>query len=546
MSTVVLRKYQKKLKQRIYDSWHSGNKNVLATLPTGAGKTVIFASIISDTSTPCCAIAHRRELVGQISLALARNGIEHRIIGSENIKRELIHTQVYEFGRSFYNPNAKCAVAGVDTLIRRIDSLTNWLPTVKLWVIDEAHHVLRKNKWGKAVSLFENARGLGVTATPIRTDRRGLGRNAAGVFDDLLVGVGMRELIEKKFLTDYRIFAPKTDIKLDTVKIAASGDYSHKPLVDVMRKSNIIGDVVAHYKRIAPEKLGVTFTTDVQTAADIAAQFNAAGVPAEMVCAKTPDRVRAEILRRFKNRQILQVVNVDLFGEGFDLPALEVVSMARPTESFGLYSQQFGRALRPLIEKSNAIVIDHVENVMRHGLPDAHRLWDLGGKKGGVKKTAIPIRICTNCSAAYERVYQCCPYCGHYDPPAIRSAPEFVDGSLIELDAKILQQMRQKVNNMREETEGELAAHLRARGCPKVGIFAALNRHRKIHAAQNILKELIALWGGYNRNLGRSDDEGHRRFFYKFGIDVLSAQTLNLKDAFELTARIKEDLNCDI
>lgn len=541
MSTIILRNYQKKLKQQIYDSWATGNKNVIATLPTGAGKTVIFSHIIAESGNPCCAIAHRRELVGQISLALAYDGVKHKIIGPESVKRELIQSHVYEFGRSFYDPNAYCAVAGVDTLIRREAKLANWLPTVKLWVIDEAHHITRKNKWGRAVTLFKNAHGLGVTATPTRTDCRGLGGTADGVFDELIVGVGMRELIETEFLTDYRIFAPASDLSLQDVNISAGGEYSHKPLVNAVRKSHIIGGVIAHYKRIASGKLGVTFVTDVQTASDIAAQFNASGVPSEMVCAKTPDRVRAEILRRFRNREILQVVNVDLFGEGFDLPALEVVSMARPTQSFGLYVQQFGRALRPMPGKKHAIIIDHVGNVMRHGLPDAPRAWNLIGKKRTPATPIIPIRICPNCMAAYERINRVCPYCGHYEEPTIRNAPEFVDGSLVELDEATLLKMRQKIVNV-IDGESALAAHLRARGCPKIGILTAVKRYRKTQQTQIELREAIALWGGYNKSCKRSDDEGHRRFFYKFGVDVLTAQGLRALDAAVLTTRIQEDL----
>jgi superfamily II DNA or RNA helicase len=108
--------------------------------------------------------------------------------------------------------------------------------------------------------------------------------------------------------------------------------------------------------RLAPGKLGVTFDTDVDSATETAAAFRAAGVPAEVVSAKTPDALRAQILRRFKNREILQLVNVDLFGEGFDLPAIEVVSFARATESFALYCQQFGRALRLMLAAAAAAV----------------------------------------------------------------------------------------------------------------------------------------------------------------------------------------------
>jgi DNA or RNA helicases of superfamily II len=195
----------------------------------------------------------------------------------------------------------------------------------------------------------------------------------------------------------------------------ATGDFNADQLRKAVHKSHITGDVVAHYLKLAPGKLGVTFAVDVEAATEIAGAFRAAGVPAEVVSAKTPDALRAQILRRFKAREILQLVNVDLFGEGFDLPAIEVVSFARPTESFALYCQQFGRALRLMLskeaaavhahltdeqrraaiaasEKPVAIIIDHVNNVLRHGLPDARREWSLDRRerRSGKKSDAIP------------------------------------------------------------------------------------------------------------------------------------------------------------
>ena len=165
--------------------------------------------------------------------------------------------------------------------------------------------------------------------------------------------------------------------------------------------------MVDHYLRIAKGKLGVTFAVDVEAAGDIATAFKKAGVPAEIVTAKTPDTLRASILRRFRNRELLQLVNVDLFGEGFDLPAIEVVSMARPTQSFSLFAQQFGRALRPMDGKEHAIIIDHVGNVHRHGLPDAPRDWSLDRRERRSSKNVdivIPTRTCPECAGAYERI----------------------------------------------------------------------------------------------------------------------------------------------
>lgn len=543
----TLRPYQSEIKSEIYQAWNAGAVNVLAVLPTGAGKTVTFSDIIHDHQGASCAIAHRQELVSQISLALARDRVRHRIIGPKNVVKLCVNIHMAEVGASYYDPSAPCAVAGVDTLVRRGDELANWLQSVTLCVQDEAHHVLESNKWGTAFKMFPNARGLGVTATPLRADGKGLGRHADGLFDVMVEGPGMRDLISMGYLTDYRVFAPPSDIDLSAVNVSqTTGDYSPQKLKVAVRKSHVIGDVVKHYLKIAPGKLGVTFATDVETATDIAAQFNAAGVPAAVVSAKTPDAERIALLRRFKNRELLQLVNVDLFGEGFDLPAIEVVSMARPTQSYALFIQQFGRALRLLDGKEYAIIIDHVRNVERHGLPDARREWTLDRREKRSKSTksdSIPVKTCLNetCLAVYERIYSACPFCGHVTPPAARNAPEFVDGDLCELDPATLAQMRGEID--RVDMDKELyREELAAKHTPKIGQLAHVKRHAERQDAQAALRHSIAWWAGYQRAMGRNDSESYRRFYFAFGVDVMTAQALNTKEAIELAGQINEHL----
>lgn len=531
--SVILRPYQTLLKRDIYAAWDAGHRNVLAVAATGSGKTTVFSSVIHDHNGPSIAIAHRHELVGQISLALARHGVRHRIIGQQALIRDCVAAHIEHTGRSYYNAVAACGVASVDTLVK-MPPETQWFKTVTLWVQDELHHLLAENKWGTAVKLFPNARGLGVTATPVRADGKGLGRNADGLMDTMVFAPSMRDLINDGYLTDYRIFAPPSDLDLSGVAISAGGDYSPDPLRKAVRKSHIIGDVVQHYIRIAPGKLGVTFCTDVESASDVAAAFRQAGVPAETVSAKTPAAVRSAILRRFANGEIKQLTNCDLFSEGFDLPALEVVSMARPTQSFGLYSQQFGRALRVMDGKQHAIIIDHVGNVMRHGVPDAKREWSLDRRERrsrGTPDDVIPVRVCPSCTGVYERAAHgmVCPYCGHVAEPASRSMPEMVDGDLYELDAETLERMR-----------GGIDVPPASHPTPLIQ-RSLLARHRERADAQAELRGAMAEWGG--RRSGETDEETIRRlqreFFVTFGIDVLSAQALGRAEAEALTERIR-------
>lgn len=538
-----LRPYQSKASNDIDDAWRSGARDVLAVLPTGAGKTVLFSEKIRQHGGASCAIAHRQELVSQISMALARDGVKHRIVGPKSVIRWVVQLHISELGRDYYDPAARCAVAGVDTLIRRGDELARWAQQVTLWVQDEAHHLLKANKWGKAVALFPNARGLGVTATPERADGKGLGRHADGVFDTMIEGPGMRDLITAQYLTDYRILCPPSDLDLNTVNTGADGDFIRGQLAAKTRKSSVMGDVVTHYLRHAAGKLGVTFAPDVDTATELAARFNAAGVPAEVVSAKTPDKVRLEILRRFRSRQILQLVNVDLFGEGFDLPAIEVVSMARATQSYALFAQQFGRALRLLDGKQWAMIIDHVGNVLRHGLPDRPRVWSLDRreKRSGNKKPddVVPMRVCLNpvCMAPYERTHAACPFCGWIPSPAGRTAPEFVDGDLLELDPETLAALRGEVAKIDRHPD-EIKRMMEKAGHAYPIAKGAANRHEERQRAQTELREAIAWWAGYQRAAGRPDSESYRRFYFSFGVDVLTAQSLGRPEAEELARRV--------
>lgn len=577
-----LRPFQRGIKGAVYDHWNQGARNVLVKAPTGAGKTVITADIVREVNWAVASIAHRSELVAQKSVALAREGVMHRVIGPDSLRRDCVTLHIEEFGRSFYNPGARVGICSVDTLIGRNAKTDPWFSQVGLWDMDEAHHVQRENKWGQACEMFPNALGLGVTATPARADGGGLGKGTYneetgkwsndGLFDAIVQGPGLRELIDAGYLTDYRVFAPPSDVDYSEVTITASGDYSPVKLRAAVHASDkIVGDVVRHYLQIAKGKLGVTFAVDIEAAKEICQAYREAGVPAEIVSAKTPALLRTQILRRFKARQVLQLVNVDLFGEGFDLPAIEVVSMVRKTESWPLFVQQFGRALRLMVapelqarwgelsdterlafiavsEKPVALIIDHVGNVIRHGLPDAPRSDSLNRreKRAASADDAIPLRRCPNtevggvpfmaCAKDYPRYLKACPYCGHEPQPAARTAPAFVDGDLFELSPEVLAAMRGRVAEI--DSAVYVPKHLDA-----IAGRALQNRHYERQVAQHYLREQIALWAGWQAHCGLDDSQSYRLFFLTFGVDVLGAQALGRPDAEALTAKIKSILD---
>jgi superfamily II DNA or RNA helicase len=539
---------QIELDQGITDAYARGARVVMPVLPTGGGKTVIVANRMARAKGASCTMAHRQELVGQISLAYARFEIPHRIIAPNPVIREIASIHSDELGSSrFIDPNARAGVGGVDTILNRFDQFRPWLESVQDVTIDEGHHVLEGNKWGKAFALFPNARGLFPTATPRRADRKGLGVHADGLVDELVQGATMRRLIDIGRLCEYKIICSQ-ELAQDLSEVAvskATGDFNEHQLRDWSKKrqNQIAGDVVKEYLRHARGKLGVTFTVDTETAAVVAASYRAAGVPAEVVTAKTPARARASILRQFRDRKLLQLVNVDIFGEGFDLPAIEVASFARPTKSFSLFTQQFGRALRVMPGKEYALIIDHVGNVLEHGLPDAPQVWTLDRGTSRPRKTAtdaIPLRACDECSRPYESVLVSCPWCGNHYTPAARSSPELVAGDLVELDAAILAELRQDV-----EKNSEHPDDVKARVRRTAGDFAAqgaANRQREKLEAIAALKASMAFWAGYHSELGREPREVQKRFFHAFGVDSLSSQALKRAETITLADKINADI----
>lgn len=555
----MLRPFQQIAEGEINQAWLEGYKNVMLLLPTGGGKTVTFCSILRDHDAPACLTVHRQELASQAALTLNREGVPHSIIAPAAIIRQIVALEMETHGRSLYTPRAPVRIAGVNSLVRR-DGKDKWFNQVSLHVIDEGHHVLKDNVWGRAFDMFPNAKGLLPTAHAIRADGRGLGRSASGIVDKLVIGPSCRELIRDGWLTDYTLVCPASDVEVEQVPVGPSGEFNAAKLRKVMHDSKrIVGDVVNTYLKVAGGKLGATFAIDIEEATKIAAAYREAGVPAEIITSETPVFVRAQLMKKLRARQILQLVSVDVLGEGVDVPALEVVSMARPTASFQLYAQQFGRGLRVMVSdelnrvwhtfsreerlahieasvKPKVIIIDHVGNWLRHDLPDIKQEYDLNDRERMTRKNrGEHLRTCLNptCMQPYERYLLNCPYC--YVPwiPPERSTPDAVDGDMMILDAAALALLRGEIDKI----DGE----------PTVfgGIIgkSIAKNHRTRQQAQGGLRKAMALWAGWQIHLGLTEREAQKQFFVTYGVDVMTACTYGAPDAKALQGRIETDLS---
>lgn len=563
-----LRPYQAALKAEVRAAWLAGARNVLMRLDTGGGKTIILADLIQEHPGASAVIAHRQELVSQLSMALARAGVVHNIVAAKKTIQAIAQLHLAEFGRSFYSPGSRCAVASVDTLIRAT-GLEHWFQQVTLWIVDEGHHVVADNKWATVVAKFTHPQCLGLlpTATPQRADGKGLGAHADGVAHTMVQGPPMRWLIEQGYLTDYRMVCVESDLvqMLNDAPTGASGDYSTATLRNASKASHIVGDMVAEYRRWAAGRLAIVFTSDTETAADTTAAFRAAGIRAETLTGKTDDGLRRQMLAQFARRAIDVLVVVDIVSEGFDLPAVEVGVFGRKTESLATYMQQFGRALRPMYApgfdlstqegrlaaiaaspKPRAIIIDHVNNFLRHGPPDRPRPWTLDGKGRGGGGDGIPMRICAlepprqGCYQPYERFHHACPWCGEEpDPPetSARSSPAKVDGDLTELDQATLDALRGAVAEVDLDADA-YCRQLLLRNAPAISMNQHLRRHAERQEAQAALRWAMAQWGGLRKAEGLDDRQMQRLFFHTFGVDTLTAQSLGTAEARALTERL--------
>ncbi len=379
--------------------------------------TVVFTYITQSSASKgkrVLILVHRVELLRQTSAALLKFGVHHGLI----------------------NPNftpdrhASTQVASVQTLIKRLHTIA----PPDLIIVDESHHALAVT-YRTIISHFQNAKVLGVTATPCRGDGSGLGVQAGGIFDDIIIGPQIGDLIKEGYLVKPVIYAPKDRLDLTSVRVKM-GDYVSKDLANVVDKPSITGNAVEHYTRICPGTPCVVFCVNVMHAQHVAEEFRAAGYRAFHADGTMEDEERKRILNGLGNGYAQVVTSCDLISEGTDIPAIGCAILLRPTKSTGLYLQQVGRALRPCEGKERAIILDHVGNVLTHGMPDEPREWTLDGdvkrkKKKKVDADAPKVLQCPSCYAMHEPAPSC-PLCGHMRPIKQRDLKK-VDGELREI-----------------------------------------------------------------------------------------------------------------
>jgi superfamily II DNA or RNA helicase len=369
---LTLRDYQTADITRLRNAYSWDNRAVVYQLATGGGKTVVFSHIVAGAVAKGRRVGvfvHRRELVKQASDKLTWAGVAHGVIAA-GLERDV---------------DAPVIVCSIQTVAARGIACVGHLDFI---VIDEAHHA-RAATWTALLEAFPTAKVLGVTATPARTDGLGLGKAHGGLFDAMVCGPTMSTLVEAGHLAPCKVYVPSRRIDTSGLR-KVGGDWAAGD--EMARRASVVtGDAIAEYRSKAEGRSAIAFCVTIAHAEEVAAQFRAAGYRAACVHGGTPkDERDAAIAALGADRLGANALDIltscDLISEGLDVPSVGAVILLRPTGSLILCLQQIGRGMRPKLDGSPLIVLDHAGNTDRHGLPEDDRLWTLDG----VTKVAAP------------------------------------------------------------------------------------------------------------------------------------------------------------
>lgn len=361
-----LKEHQIEVKGKIFDAWDKYD-SVMLQMPTGTGKTYLFTSIVNDLLAAykeahhdihILVVAHRMELLDQISATLSRFGIAHGFIQGAREQHLWKRVQVASImslltEKNYYN-----------TLRQKFDYI----------IVDEAHHSLA-DTYIKLFELFPDAKKLGVTATPWRLNHESFLK----LYQALIVSPQISWFINNNLLADfdYVSIKPDSDIQrlVDRSEVVDTGDFSNSDLDNTFNTQRIRSKLYESYKRFANGKKGIVYAINKLHASKIAELYCSHGINAVAIDCDTPKEERQEMIAQFKSGMIAVLVNVEIFTEGFDCPDVSFIQLARPTKSLALYLQQVGRGLRMVEGKKKTIIIDNVGLYNYFGLPDANRKW---------------------------------------------------------------------------------------------------------------------------------------------------------------------------
>jgi len=392
-----LRSHQSEAITNLRSAYRAGARSVIIRIPTGGGKTPIMGEITNtarNRGSRVLLLAHRDNLIRQISETLTMFDIPHgRIQPGQPKTADLVQ------------------VGSVQSVIRRLDKLHAF----DIILQDECHHVAADNQWARIHHHYPDALKIGMTATPYRLDGKGLGVKSGGIYERIIHGPSVRELVKLGYLVPLKLFGPASQIDPNQLSISG-GDFTRSDLDAVMEKPKLIGEAVEHYKKHAPGTRALVFCHSVKVATMTAEKFNENGIRADIITGNDSKDEQKRKISALARREIDVLTSVDVVSEGTDIPAVDCGILMRPTASLSLFLQQCGRIMRTTDGKTHGIILDMVGNIARHGLPDHDFEWHLDPTESpnavGARKSIPNVKQCQKCFQVFERG-NICPHCGH-------------------------------------------------------------------------------------------------------------------------------------
>ena len=342
-----LRPYQQQARDHIHAEWENGHTRTLLVLPTGTGKTIVFASVAADqvrAGDRVLILAHRGELLEQAADKLQRS--------------TGLVSAVEKADATCLNTWFRVVVGSVQTLQRtaRLERFSHdYFGTI---IIDEAHHAITDG-YRRILDYFDKAKVLGVTATPDRGDMRNLGE----VFDSLAFEYKLTDAIKEGYLC--RIMAQTIPLKLDITDVGfTSGDYSLGQLGTAL--DPYLEQIAAEMAQRCKDRKTVVFLPLIKTSQKFRDLLNAHGFRAAEVNGQSADR--KEVLADFDAGKYNVLCNSMLLTEGWDCPSVDCVVVLRPTKVRSLYSQMVGRGTRLSPGKTDLLLLDFLWMTDKHEL----------------------------------------------------------------------------------------------------------------------------------------------------------------------------------
>ena len=431
-----LRPYQEQLLSDIRNAIRQGHRRILAVMPTGAGKGTTIGAMVASAAAKgnrTLVLAHRAELIQQLSNTATSWEVPYGLIAA---------------GQSMDN-SALLQVGSVQTVIRRLDRM---LPP-DIIIVDEAHHLCRGNTWGKVIDRWPGALLIGKTATPCRTNGIGLGDGHGGYFTTMVLGPTAAWLTEAGYLAPAKVYSPPLGFSTKGLR-KRMGDFDMSQAGEVLQAGQAMGDCLAHYRKYLDGQTAIAFCCSVAHAEAVARLFNEHGVAAASIDGTMDSATRERLLSDLGAGRLKVLTSCALIGEGVDVPSVSGCILLRPTQSVSLHLQMIGRCLRPQPGKQ-AVILDHVGNVLRLGHHLEERQWTLDGTPKRDREKSPSVKVCPKCFSCMASAKPVCPDCGHEFTVERRDLVH-VDGELVEVN--------QQVDRKREQSQARTVEELIAIG----------------------------------------------------------------------------------